>query len=176
VGRYGEQLEHLFSVFPRDQVLVVFYRDLREHPQSTLDDVCGFLGIEAGVISEVPAMNVTAESSPSRLNDAISRLLRHGAAAGRWLPGQIRERVSGPAVRLLQREQRPRAPLRPAERAALIPEFEPDIRRLEELLGVSLPHWRDMRNGSARKALDVNGPFGTGYSSIDRPSARSNRP
>src|SRR4051812_23430938 len=77
VGRYGEQLEHLFSVFPRDQVLVVFYRDLREHPQSTLDDVCGFLGIETGVISEVPAMNVTAESSPSRLNDTISRLLRH---------------------------------------------------------------------------------------------------
>ena len=39
-GRYGEQLEHLFSVFPREQVHVVRYRELVDRPQATLDSIC----------------------------------------------------------------------------------------------------------------------------------------
>ena len=38
LGRYGEQLQHLLSVFPREQVHVVLYRDLRSTPR-TLDRI-----------------------------------------------------------------------------------------------------------------------------------------
>ena len=31
-GRYGEQLEHLFTLFPREQVLLIRYRELRDEP------------------------------------------------------------------------------------------------------------------------------------------------
>jgi hypothetical protein len=175
LGRYGEQLTHLFSVFPREQVLVLFYRDLREQPGPTLDLVCRFLGVTPGILADLPAANITVASTPSWPNRLLGHLLRQSAAAGHWVPERIREAVSGPAVRLLQREQLRRHPLQPLERRLLIPRFEEDVRRLEDLLGIVLPHWRDERYGTERRPLEVVGRFGTGHHSIDRPATRSNR-
>ena len=36
LGRYGEQLARLYETFPREQVLVLRYRDLREQPAEAL--------------------------------------------------------------------------------------------------------------------------------------------
>jgi hypothetical protein len=58
LGRYGGQLEDLFTLFPREQVLLVRYRDLRDDPGSTVDRVCRFLGVTAGVVTDVPRRNV----------------------------------------------------------------------------------------------------------------------
>src|ERR1700726_30833 len=43
LGRYGEQLEHLYLTFKRDQVLVLRYRQLVDEPAETLDEICRFL-------------------------------------------------------------------------------------------------------------------------------------
>jgi hypothetical protein len=169
LGRYGEQLTRLFSVFSRDQVLVLFYRDLRERPAPTMDLVCRFIGVTPGIVTEVPAANVTVASSRSWSNRLLSHVLRQGAAAGHRVPALVRENISGPVVRLLQREQRRREPLQPLERRLLIPRFEEDIRVVEDLLGVPLPHWRDERYGIERRHLDLTERFGTGYQSIDHP-------
>ena len=45
LGRYGEQLQHLYTLFPREQVLVLRYRELAEQPEDTLATVCDFLGV-----------------------------------------------------------------------------------------------------------------------------------
>ncbi len=45
LGRYGEQLQHLYTLFPREQVLVLRYRQLAEEPDRTLAMVCDFLGV-----------------------------------------------------------------------------------------------------------------------------------
>jgi hypothetical protein len=60
-GRYGEQLTHLFSLFPREQVLLIRYRELRDEPAETADRVCAFLGVETGVITGVPRHNVRSD-------------------------------------------------------------------------------------------------------------------
>jgi Sulfotransferase family len=57
-GRYGEQLDHLYGLFPREQVLLIRYRELRDAPGETADRVCRFLGVETGLINEVPRHNV----------------------------------------------------------------------------------------------------------------------
>jgi hypothetical protein len=62
-GRYGEQLEHLFTLFPRDQVLLIRYRELRDEPVATADRVCRFLGVDTGVITGVPRHNVRPDVS-----------------------------------------------------------------------------------------------------------------
>ncbi|MET0188791.1 MAG: sulfotransferase [Pseudonocardia sediminis] len=62
-GRYGEQLEHLFSLFPREQVLLLRYRELRDAPAATADRVCAFLGVETGVVTGVPRHNVRPDVS-----------------------------------------------------------------------------------------------------------------
>ena len=48
-GRYGGQLEHLFGLFPPEQVLLLRYRELRDEPVATVDRVCRFLRVATGV-------------------------------------------------------------------------------------------------------------------------------
>lgn len=44
-GQYADQLEHLFGLFPRNQVLVLWSADLFEHPRATMGRVFAFLGL-----------------------------------------------------------------------------------------------------------------------------------
>lgn len=175
LGRYGEQLSHLFEHFDRDQVLVLTYRELRTEPDLVLDRVCRHLGVEPGIVTEIPTENVTNAVSQSRLNNAVRRGLRLGSETAEvvsgWVPGVLRDRAGRPMERFLQREQRRRLPLTAEQHAALVPSFEADIRKLEPLLGRSFAHWRDARNAVVRPPLRHQGRFGTGYRSIDRPVA-----
>jgi hypothetical protein len=68
LGKYGEQLDHLWSLFPREQTLVLRYRELRESPADTLDRITAFLGVRTGLVTETTAENVTAHATPSRVN------------------------------------------------------------------------------------------------------------
>ena len=164
LGRYGAQLSHLFSVFPREQVFVVLYRDLRRDPVGTLDRICAFLGIPAGAVNSVPAENVTAAAAGSRADRLLGRVL---PMLGR-LPGGIRDRAVPVLRRHLQREQRQRAPITPAERAALLPSFLDDIAVLESVTGLHLDHWRRL-DAHERPPLDIRGRIGTAHTDIDRP-------
>lgn len=179
LGRYGEQLTHLFQVFDREQVLVLTYKELRTEPVAVLDRVCRHLGVETGVLTEIPSENVTNAVPPTRTNDLLRRGLRAGSlvadGVAAWLPEVVAQRVRGPVERFLQREQRRRVPLTPEQHAALVPRFDDDIRVLERLLDRSFAHWRDPRNAGARPPLQPAGQFGTGFRSIDRPTARSAR-
>lgn len=168
-GRYGEQLEHLYTLFPREQVLVLLYRDYREKPRETLNAVCEFLGVETDKVTDVPTENVTAAPSHSVVNEALRTVIGRVDQLDRHLPLSLGNLVKVPAIRLLQREQRGRHPLTTAERANLIPRFDDDIALLERLTERSFNHWRDVRNGADRATLDVQGRFGTAYRSIDRP-------
>ena len=79
LGRYGAQLEHLFSVFPREQVHVVRYKDLVDAPQSSLNAICAFLGVEQNLLALVPAENSRPFVRSSLRSAAIARAIRAGA-------------------------------------------------------------------------------------------------
>jgi hypothetical protein len=145
LGRYGEQLEHLYTVFPREQVLVFRYRALIESPARVLDRICAFLGVRQGVLTEVPRENVTAHPQRSLRHRGVSRALRLASAAGR-LPGA--SAVTGSLERILQRDSRPRQPLTWAQRQALLPRFEADIRLLEDITGEDFGDWLMPRGDS----------------------------
>lgn len=46
-GFYGRQLAHVFSLFPRDQVLLLGSDALRHDPTSTISAICAFLEVPA---------------------------------------------------------------------------------------------------------------------------------
>jgi hypothetical protein len=144
LGRYGEQLEHLYALFPSEQVLVFRYRDLLERPARTLDRICSFLGVETGVLTEVPRENVTAHPEHTRRHRLLARVLRTGAL----LPGDLGTRVAAPLERALQQEGRSRQPLTWQQREALIPYFESDVRLLERITGQAFGDWLEPRDNS----------------------------
>ncbi len=169
LGKYGEQLEQLYSRFPREQVLPVRYRELRDSPATVLDRICTFLGVEAGQIATIPAENVTTQASNSPRNRAVSALLRTGSTVEHRLPAGWWPRVDAFLSGHLQREQRPRQPLTYQQRAALIPHFADDVRRLERLTGEGFGAWLDPGRKPDRAALPRSARIGTAAGSIDRP-------
>ncbi len=154
-GLYGRQLEHLFTLFPRDQVHIIRYLSLVEEPQATLDGVCRFLGVAEGVITEVPARNVGGYVPPTRYTRLLSALVRHGAAVGSHFPPQVWRKASLPLQWLIQRTPQHRPELQPHERAQLIDVFADDIGLVEQVTGWDLETWRTYREGgtySVRKS------------------------
>jgi hypothetical protein len=169
IGRYGAQLEHLFSVFPREQVLVLLYRDLRENPVQTLDRVCAFLGVDTGLVRDLPSENVTAHVDEGVVNNLLHRAVQGLGAVDGIAPAPVQRAAHSIAVKLLQREQRPRPALTVEERCLLLPHFAEDRLLLEQVTGMSFGRWGDPQNSLTRRALDVHGRFGTAFTSIDRP-------
>jgi hypothetical protein len=159
LGRYGEQLERLFTVFPRDQVLVFRYRALVDQPAAVLDRICAFLRVPHGVLREMPKQNVTAHPELTLRHRALSATLRVAHA----IPGLPTETLE----RLLQRDSPPRRPLTWPQRRALIPRFEADVRLLESLTGEDFGDWLQPRGDSG--GLVGARPAGQGQARNGRP-------
>jgi hypothetical protein len=153
LGRYGEQLDHLFGLFGREQVMVIRYRRLLDHPPQVLDEICAFLGVRQGIITEIPKENVTAHPDPSVAHAAWSRAIRGIEAAGQHLPG-FGAAITARIERNLQRGARSRQPLTWADRQALLPRVEPDIRLLEKILDADFSDWLAPREKSGGQVGD----------------------
>jgi hypothetical protein len=155
LGLYGRQLTDLYTVFPRQQVLVLRYKWLVEEAPRTLDAVCRFLGVDEGVLREAPAQNVGTYVPPTPATRLLQGAMRGGAAAGRLFPPRVWRKASIPLLWLIQRTPQHRPELSPADRAELIDYFSDDITVVEELTGWDLVQWRTYREGgtySVRKS------------------------
>jgi alpha-D-ribose 1-methylphosphonate 5-triphosphate synthase subunit PhnH len=108
---------------------------------------------------------VTAAAATSGLVDGL--VTKAGPVLDR-LPAAVRQPVTSRVRRRLQREQRPRSPLTPAERAQLLPRYDDDVWLLEKLTGLQLEHWREV-HALSRPPLEIQGRIGTAHSDIDRP-------
>ena len=170
LGRYGEQFEYLFTLFPREQVLVLRYRRLVDEPVQTLDQICGFLGVEQHVLTEIPRQNVTAHPEPTLGHRAVSAAQRAASAFGTLVPGLTAATLTGPLERFLQRHSRERQPLSWEQRQGLIPRFESDIRLLEQVLGESFQDWILPRERSG--GMVGGRPAGQGQARNGRPEPK----
>lgn len=141
LGRYGEQVEHLFELFPREQVLLLRYRDLRDDAVATLDRICEFLGVETGHLEQVPSENVRAHVPESVLNSGLQTVLRGGAAVGHVFPLPVRKIAREPLLALLQRSGTRRPTITPEQRSRLTKVFADDVPLLERLTGDSYAEW-----------------------------------
>ena len=148
LGLYGQQLQHLYSVFPPERVLVFRYRDLIDHPAGALDRICAFLGVAQGVVSELPRENVTAHPERTRRHQALSLVLRAGSAVTAKLPGHSGKALIDRLESSLQDGAAPRRPLTWEERQSLIPFFESDIGLLSDLTGEDFSLWVRPRDAS----------------------------
>jgi hypothetical protein len=141
LGKYGAQLDYAFSLVPREQVLVLRYRRLVDEPAATLDRICDFLGVEPGIVTEIPRENVTSHPEHTLGHRAAALGMRAGDALGRLLPGGVAAPMTHRLERFLQRGRRERQPLSWEQRQALLPKFEDDIKLLEKVLGEDFGDW-----------------------------------
>jgi hypothetical protein len=142
LGLYGRQVQHLYKVFPRDQVLLLRYRELKDAPAATLDRVCDFLGVPTGVLREIPRENVNRHVvEDNAVNRVLRGLLRAGGQFGHHAPVPLRLAARGPILTLLHRKRGNRPVTTPEERAALLPLFADDIALLQDVTGERYDDW-----------------------------------
>ena len=142
LGQYGRQVQHLYQRFPREQVLLLRYRDLKDAPAATLDRVCAFLGVSTGVLTTVPKSNVNRHVvEDNDLNRVLRTLLRLGGQLGHRFPVPMRLAARGPLLTLLHRKRGTRPVTTPRERAALLPLFADDIALLQDVTGERYDDW-----------------------------------
>jgi hypothetical protein len=154
-GLYGQQLRHLYRLFPRRQVHLIRYLSLVDEPGTTLDGVCRFLGVDDGVLTEAPARNLGGYVPPTLYTQALRTALRYGADVGSHFPPRVWRKASLPLQWLIQRTPQHRPELAPDDRAKLIQYFDEDIAIVEEETGWDLETWRSYRVGgtySVRKS------------------------
>ena len=109
-----------------------------------------FLGVQPGIISQVPRENVTAHPEHSPSHRAVSGVLRAAAAAGRHLPGTTGTALTQPLERFLQRSARPRQPLTWEQRQQVLAYLEDDIPLLEKVTEkADFNDWAQPRDRSA---------------------------
>ena len=150
LGMYGRQLADLYEHFPREQVLLVRYRELVDSPDLTLNRVCRFLGVSEDKIASVPADNSRPFVTPSLRTRTIGPLVRAGARLGALLPPRVWRTASKPLVEQLHTQGAVARPkLTPEQRAALVQPFLSDIDLLEEVTGQSFEDWRGYRDGDS---------------------------
>jgi hypothetical protein len=142
MGRYGEQLEHLYRVFDPAQVHVLRYRQLVDEPVATLAAIGRFLGVPVDAVAGAPP----AENSRPYVNDsaqarALGRVIRVGAAVGSYLPPGVWRRASRPLVALRHRNGTNRPRLAADERRAVLAPLADDIGTLERITGQSFADW-----------------------------------
>jgi Sulfotransferase family len=148
LGKYGEQLRHLYTQFDRDQILVLRYRDIVHAPAEALDLICAFLGVKQGILTELPRENVTAHPDRTLIHRAVSRAVRAAETVERHLPGPVGAAMTDSLERVLQQNSSQRQPVTWAERQQVIPYFEADIRLLETVTDMDLGDWLQPRERS----------------------------
>jgi hypothetical protein len=142
LGLYGHQVRHLFEVFPRDQVLLLRYRELKDAPVVTLDRVCDFLGVRTGMLRAIPKENVNRHVvEDNAANRVLRGLLRAGGRFGHRFPVPLRLAARGPLLTVLHRKRGNRPVTTPQERAALLPLFAEDIALLQDVTGERYDDW-----------------------------------
>lgn len=142
-GMYWENLRHYYYNFPSDQILLLQYDSFMTQPQTTLDRVCQFLGIEDFRINPHLRENKTAvpkfRGLYNFINNDASHPLRVFAKQiiGRFVSPQLIKRIANRL--LLQIESRRTLP------AALIQElsayYNDDLQCLMASTGFDTRPW-----------------------------------
>ena len=142
LGRYGEQLQHLYTLFPREQVLVLRYRQLAEQPDRTVAAVCDFLGIAHHPAARSRPDNVHPYVAPGSRVRVLGATVRAGAALGAFAPPQVWRAVEAPLRRALHHGGGARPALTVEQRRDALAGLVDDIGLLEEVTGESFEDWR----------------------------------
>ena len=151
-AKFGEQLERLLTIFPRDQIKCIVFDDFIADTRAVYLEVLAFLGAPDDGRTEFPRYNEAKTQRSRRLGAFMMHpppLLR---ASWRLLKTVCGPRISRLSQGLIRANAAPigQASL-PAEfRNQLIDEFRPDIAKLSALMGRDLSFWTDNDSGRAQ--------------------------
>ena len=152
-GLYSEQIARYFEVFPREQIHIVLFDDMKRDLLGTVQGIYRFLGVDPTFEPLLDSRNASQFPFSVRFQAFIGRRWR-GNPLCPAKPLRTRDRthypiamsINGLLGNYLKDE------MRPDTRRALAQRFAPDIEKTAALIGRDLNHWVQ-----ARAAAPVSG-------------------
>lgn len=139
-GRYAEQLQRYYALFPPEQLLVLLYDDLVADAAGVMRKVCRHIGV-----SEEHGLNVAERYNISEgvpTSGGMHRLLTQEgflkSALRTVIPSSLQKRLWWA---LYRKNLRPVPKLDPHLRSELVEEFTDEIRELAKLIDRDLSAW-----------------------------------
>jgi hypothetical protein len=143
IAKYGEQLERLYSYFPREQVKVIFYDDFKKDTRQVFNEVLSFLQLPFLELVDFSPVNQNKRHKLGWLANFTQRppkTLVKISEGIKTLTG-IKELGVMDAFRQINVEEKPREALQPELRAVILENYREDILKLAALTGRDLSHW-----------------------------------
>lgn len=137
VGRYYEQLKRYFDAFPREQIHVFLFDDLKRGALETVQNIYRFVGVDPAFKPDFEAPHNIGGLPESMVLEGFLTSKSIKSAVEPWIPTAVANWVR----RLRMRNMRPAPPLPTELRRELSGHFRDDIRRTADLIGRSLEHW-----------------------------------
>jgi hypothetical protein len=140
LGLYAEQVQRYLKIFMPERVKVLMFDDLRRDAKAVLREIAGFLGLDPEPLAHVnTSQRYNSYAAPR--NQYLRRLA--GARLSRMV-GQalIPHRLGTFIFERIFLKQAPKPPLDPRARELLCSLYDPEIDKLERLMGRRLPQLR----------------------------------
>ncbi|MGL5943951.1 MAG: sulfotransferase domain-containing protein [Waterburya sp.] len=143
MGKLGEQIERLFTIFPREQIEIIWFEDFVRSTKQVYDRVLGFLEVNSDNRTEFIRIN---ENKSHKLNilgnfsEKPPSVLTNIALKARDSLGIERLNILD-TIRFFNTKVASRKFLRDSFREELTAEFASDVKKLSQLLNKDLSHW-----------------------------------
>jgi hypothetical protein len=139
MSRYADDVQQLREVMGPENVGIWWYDDMVVPGSVAIEEIQRFIGLEPVVgpegLARVNASGKERSAAAAGMMHAASRSRVLRSTVKAVVPFGVRERIRGLN---LSRSETPRA-----LRSALLPALEPDLARLEQVIGRETPrHWR----------------------------------
>jgi hypothetical protein len=137
ISKYHEALSRYFDAFPRDQIHVFLFDDLKRDPRGFIRQMYESLDIDPAFVPNLETPHNIGGVPASMTLDRLLTSKAIRAAVRPWIPQRMLD-----GIRRLRTRNLRRAPPLPAQlRSELVGHFRDDIAKTSELIGRSLEHW-----------------------------------
>jgi hypothetical protein len=135
--KYYECLKPFFDAFPREQIKIVLFEDLKKNTAQVTRDVYEYVGVDPDFVPDLSVSNPGGVPRFKKLHRIVSND-RLRAAARALLPESLIERLKLVRNKNLVRDD---MVMTKQERDTAYAFFEEDTIKAQELLGIDLSHW-----------------------------------
>lgn len=132
LGLYYESVKHFLDVFGPDQVMVVFFEDIKGRLDDIISGICRFLGVDDTYrLQEVRRFNPSG--APNAFMSRMGRLFP-------WVKNAMKKLMPNKYLRL-RAKTLTKEPMTEEDRDYLRGYYREDVKKLSALLGKDLSHW-----------------------------------